>query len=154
MIRLKENRTIITLSAFLLFICFSLNAIAEDVPAAADDEEQVYITVEEMPSFPGGLDALHEYLKSNIRYPQEERDQGVEGIVLVSFIVREDGSLSDIKVERSISDGLSEEAVRIISSMPDWEPGYQKGEAVSTQVQLPIRFALRTYPVPVEEDGQ
>ncbi|MBR5919402.1 MAG: TonB family protein, partial [Prevotella sp.] len=97
---------------------------------------------EEMPSFPGGVPALIEFLQKNVKYPVEAQKKGVEGRVVVSFVVEKDGSLTEIKTVRSVDPLLDEEAVRVVSAMPKWEPGKQKGKPVRVKYNVPISFKL------------
>ena len=111
----------------------SENALATD---------SVLMIPEEMPSFPGGVMALMEFLQKNVKYPVEAQKKGVQGRVLVSFVVEKDGSLSEIKTVKSVDPLLDEEAVRVVKSMPKWEPGKQKGKAVRVKYNVPISFKL------------
>lgn len=106
-------------------------------------EEQVYTIVEEMPSFPGGEAELFKYLNRSIRYPQLAQDAGITGITYITMIVGTDGRIRDAKVLRGIGGGCDEEALRVVRSMPAWNPGRQRGKPVSVQYNLPIRFTLR-----------
>ena len=106
------------------------------------DKNGVYQIVEEMPQFPGGEKALMEYIAKNLTYPQEARDKGVEGRVLIGMVIEKDGSVSNVKVLRGISQECDAEAVRVISSLPKWKPGKMKGEPVQVSYQIPINFKL------------
>lgn len=108
----------------------------------ADGKEIKFYDYEKMPEFPGGLNELMQYLIKEIKYPDRARKKGVEGRVLVGFIVNKTGILSDIKIVQSVSDELDEEAIRVIKKMPKWEPGMQDGEAVRVSFMLPIKFRL------------
>ena len=107
-------------------------------------EDQIYNDVESMPEYPGGMDKLIEYLSENIKYPAIAKDNDVEGKVFVSFVVQKDGTLSDVKIKKGIGSGCDDEAVRVISQMPDWTPGYKDGKAVNVSYTLPIVFKLDT----------
>jgi len=107
-------------------------------------KELVYAVVEKMPSYPGGDDARIDFLVRNIKYPELAKKNGIQGKVFITFVVETDGSISDVKVLRGIGGGCDEEAVRIIKLMPKWNPGMQRGEAVRTQFNIPIKFALST----------
>lgn len=98
--------------------------------------------VDVQPQFPGGEEARMQYLMNNIKYPQEARDESIEGTVYVQFIVEADGSITNAKVLRGIGGGCDEEALEVVENMPDWEPGKKDGEPVRTQFNMPIRFAL------------
>ena len=115
---------------------------ANNVIAAepASPEPKVYDMVEKMPSFPGGSEALKEYLKKNTRYPNP--DACIQGRVGVVFVVDEKGNLSDVKVARSVEPSLDAEAVRVVKSMPRWNPGIEKGKAVKVRYTLPVTFRL------------
>lgn len=105
--------------------------------------EKVYDVVEEMPSFPGGQGALMSYLGSHIEYPLDAQENGVEGRVIVSFVVERDGSIFDAKVVRSVAPSLDHEAMRVVKSMPKWTPGKQNGENVRVKYSVPIVFRLQ-----------
>lgn len=106
---------------------------------------QIFQIVEEMPVFPGGEAKLFEYLGKNMSYPAIARDAGIQGIVYVQFIVLEDGKIDPDNVEilRSVHPALDKEAIRVVKSMPAWNPGRQRGKAVRVYFKLPIRFTLR-----------
>ena len=106
-------------------------------------EPAPFLIVEQMPEFPGGEKALFEYLGKNIKYPPMAKEAHIEGKVYLSFVVKSDGSISDVKVLRGIKGGCNEEAVRVVSSMPSWKPGKQAGKSVPVQYNLPINFTLR-----------
>jgi len=106
------------------------------------DKNGVYQIAEEMPQFPGGEKALMEYIAKNLTYPQEARDKGVEGRVFIGMVIEKDGSVSNVKVLRGISQECDAEAVRVISSLPKWKPGKMKGEPVQVSYQIPINFKL------------
>lgn len=105
-------------------------------------EQEIFKVVEKMPSFPGGDEMLMEYISKNLKYPQKAMDAGIQGRVFVSFVVEPDGSISNVKVLRGIGSGCDEEAVRIIKSMPKWEPGKQMGQTVRVSYQIPVNFKL------------
>ncbi len=121
------------------------------------DEEggSVFTFLEVMPSFPGGEDSLMDYLKNNIRFPEQEKDAGVQGKVFITFVIYKDGSVGDVKVARGVKGGpgLSKEAIRVVSSMPLWKPGMNNGKPVNTNYTLPINFVIRdaqpSKPLPV-----
>ncbi len=85
---------------------------------------------------------MMDFLQTNLRYPEAAKDAGIQGTVFVSFVVEPDGSISNIQVLRGIGGGCDEEAVRVVGMMPKWEPGYQRGEAVRVQFNMPVRFVL------------
>jgi protein TonB len=114
------------------------------VVQAAPQENKVFTFVEQMPSFPGGDEALMKYLHDHIRYPAVARENGIQGTVVVQFIVSPDGSISNVKtVGAAKGGGLEEEAVRVVKGMPKWKPGRQNGRPVTVQFSLPVRFVLQ-----------
>ena len=104
--------------------------------------QDVFDVVEVMPQFPGGAPKLFEYLSQNIRYPKEAMESETQGRVIVSFVVCKDGSICDAKVVKSVSPALDAEGLRVISSMPNWTPGTQKGQPVNVKYTVPISFRL------------
>lgn len=104
--------------------------------------QDVFLVVEEQPEYPGGTAALLEYLRTNIKYPQDCRENHIQGRVLVSFIVEPDGSLSNATIVRGVNPSLDAEALRVIQAMPNWKPGKQHGSAVRVQFTVPITFRL------------
>jgi protein TonB len=107
------------------------------------DEPEIFLIVEEMPSFPGGEGQLVKYLSDNIKYPAIARENNITGTVFVTFVVGPDGSVKDVKVLRGIGGGCDEEAKRVVMAMPKWKAGKQRGKSVSVQYNLPIRFTLK-----------
>ena len=104
--------------------------------------EKVYDVVEEMPQFPGGSSALFEYLAKSVQYPKAAKENGIQGRVVCSFIVEKDGSISDVKVFKSVDPSLDREAQRVIESMPRWIPGKQNGVAIRVKYTVPVTFRL------------
>ncbi|WP_302560589.1 M56 family metallopeptidase [Phocaeicola sartorii] len=108
----------------------------------ASDANPVFQVVEVMPEFPGGMAECLKFLGKNIKYPVQSQQAGVQGKVIVQFVVEKDGSVSNPKVVRSIDPDLDGEAVRVISIMPKWKPGMQKGQAVRVKYTVPVTFRL------------
>ncbi len=108
----------------------------------AVQEQEIFLVVEEQPSFPGGDAARMKYFAENIHYPVEAREAGIQGTVYVGFVVEPDGSVSNVKVLRGIGGGCDEEALRVVSQMPKWNPGKQRNQPVRVQFTLPVRFTL------------
>ncbi|MDB5089433.1 MAG: hypothetical protein JWR09_3427 [Mucilaginibacter sp.] len=102
----------------------------------------VFTSVEQVPQFPGGIDAFAKYLAKNIKYPAASRDKGIQGRVIISFIVEQDGVLSDVRVTRSVADDIDKEALQVVMASPKWEPGIQNGRTVRVAYSVPISFAL------------
>lgn len=106
-------------------------------------EQEIFIVVEDPPSFPGGDEARIRFLSENIRYPQMARESGIQGTVFVTFVVERDGSVTDVRILRGIGGGCDEEAIRVIKAMPKWNAGKQRGRPVRVQFNMPIRFTLQ-----------
>ncbi len=104
----------------------------------------VFTSVEQVPTFPGGINAFEQFLAKNIKYPAEARDQNVQGRVIISFIVETDGTLTNFRVVRGVGAGTDEEAVRVLALSPKWTPGLQNGNKVRVAYSLPINFTLST----------
>lgn len=108
------------------------------------EDEGIFIAVDEDPSFPGGQGALHQYLHNTIEYPEKALRAGIEGKVEVSFVVKADGSITDVGIAENggVSRELNKEALRVVKNMPNWEPGKQREHPVDVRVELPIHFRL------------
>lgn len=121
-------------------------AVAAPPPPPAPKPEvatKVFDVVEEMPSFPGGSAALMSYLNGNTKYPVVAQENGVQGKVIISFVVERDGSISDVRVARSVDPSLDREAQRVVKSMPRWTPGKQNGQTVRVKYTVPVVFRLQ-----------
>lgn len=108
-----------------------------------EEENKVFDVVEENPSFPGGPSALMQWLNENIKYPVIAAENGIEGRVIVQFVVSKTGAISDVKVVRGVDPSLDKEAVRVVSNMPNWTPGRQNGTTVNVRYTLPVTFRLQ-----------
>jgi protein TonB len=108
-----------------------------------EEENKVFDVVEVMPSFPGGQAALMQWLGKNIKYPVVAEENGVQGRVVVTFVVEKDGSITDVKVVKSVDPSLDKEAARVVKSMPHWIPGKQNGSAVRVKYTVPVTFKLQ-----------
>lgn len=106
-------------------------------------ENKVFDVVEEQPSFPGGQGALMQWLRDNIKYPVIAAENGIEGRVIVQFVVSKSGSISNVNVVRGVDPSLDKEAVRVVSNMPNWTPGKQNGTTVNVRYTLPVTFKLQ-----------
>ena len=127
-------------------------AVRSDITVAApppppapkpEVSNKVFDVVEEMPHFPGGAAALQAFLSSNTKYPVVAQENGVQGRVIVSFVVERDGSITDVRVVRSVDPSLDREASRVVRSMPRWSPGKQNGSAVRVKYTVPVVFRLQ-----------
>ena len=114
-----------------------------DIPEENIEEELPFIIVENMPTFPGGEKKMMEYVAKNVKYPQLAKEVGTQGRVFVSFVVEKDGSITNVTILRGIGSGCDEEAMRVVKSMPKWNPGLQCGRAVRVSCNLPINFKLQ-----------
>lgn len=115
------------------------------VPEKEADKQEVFTTVEENPSFPGGVKALFAFVGKNLKYPIAAQEANVSGKVFVKFVVRKDGTVSDIKVMQGIGFGCDEETVRVIAQMPKWSPGKQNGKPVSVYFTMPVNFVIEEH---------
>ena len=106
------------------------------------DEQQIFTIVEEQPEFPGGMAECYKWIGKNLNYPTISAENGVQGRVTVNFVVNADGSIVDVKVLRGVDPYLDKEAIRVVSKMPKWKPGKQRGKAVRCSFNLPVRFKL------------
>ena len=112
-------------------------------PPKHEEETKIFTVVEQMPLFPGGDAALMAYLRDNIHYPTVASENGVQGRVVVGFVVERDGSITDVNVLRSVDPSLDREAMRVVKGMPRWTPGKQNGSAVRVKYQVPVTFRLQ-----------
>lgn len=173
-------------SISLMFLVFNTNAqvsqfngildqVAIDDPGTSnptsggsDTSNVVYEVVEIQPSPAGGMAGWNKYLSENLRYPPNAQRKGIEGTVIVAFVVNTDGTTTDIEILRSVGGGCDEEVIRIVKGSPKWTPGMQRGTPVRTRMRLPLRFilggtdtsrdstevSLNAVPLPPATDGQ
>lgn len=109
-----------------------------------EDTEEIFTIVEEPTEFPGGPAALVKFLTSNVKYPEIAMENGIQGRVMVKFVVERDGSVSNVDILRGVDPALDKEAVRVVKSMPKWKPGKQRGKPVRQSFQVPVVFRLQT----------
>lgn len=144
-----EDDADIEVEVGLIDVSDDANAAMEDyTPVVVEDEvaeveEEVFVFVEENPSFPGGDEKRLEFLRKNIKYPQLAKDNNITGRVFIKFVVEKDGSITNVRVVRDIGGGCGDEAVRVVKSMPKWNPGKQRGQPVRTEFNLPVIFNLQ-----------
>ena len=117
--------------------------INEVVEAPVVKEPEIFTIVEQSPEFPGGEQALYKYLRDNINYPNMERDNDIQGKVIVGFVVWDDGSIRNVEIKKGVSPGLDREAKRVIEGMPKWKAGKQQGKAVPCRYIVPVVFRLQ-----------
>jgi len=126
-----------------LMAVFCLTTVSAQKTVVSQKNDKVFDVVEQMPEYPGGMQALFEFISQNIKYPADAQKQKVEGRVLAKFVIETDGSISDIEVVKNAFPSLDAEAVRVIQAMPKWIPGRQKGQAVRVKFVMPINFSLK-----------
>ena len=112
------------------------------VEVEEEDEDQIFDVVEEQPEFPGGMAALQKYFRENLKYPVMAQEMNIQGRVTVQFTVWKDGSVRDVRVLKSADQSLDKEAIRLVSRMPKWKPGKQRGKAVNCKYVVPVVFKL------------
>ena len=112
-------------------------------PKQEAEQNKVFDVVEQQPQYPGGMGALNQWLGSNIKYPVMAAENGIEGRVVVQFVVERDGSVSGVHVVRGVDPSLDKEATRVVSAMPKWIPGKQNGSAVRVKYTVPVTFRLQ-----------
>ena len=123
-------------------ISFSKSGRAESLSGGVElaEDKEVFVVAESMPEFPGGEKALNQFLKSNLKMPEDALNNNVSGKVIIQFVVNTDGTISDIVIVQSLGYGCDAEAIRLIKAMPAWIPGKQRGKTVKITIELPIRF--------------
>lgn len=125
----------------LMAACCLMTANAQKTVVSQTDPK-VFDTVEQMPEYPGGMQAMIEFLQANMKYPENAAKQKVEGRVLVQFVVETDGSVTDVHVAKQVFPSLDAEAIRVVQAMPKWTPGKDKGRVVRVKYNLPIVFRM------------
>lgn len=126
-----------------LMAIFCLSTVSAQKTVVSKKNQKVFDVVEQMPEFPGGMEALFKYMAENMKYPEDAKKQQVEGRVLVQFIVETDGSVSNTEVLMRVFPSLDAEAVRVISGMPKWIPGKQNGKVVRVKYTIPVSFRFK-----------
>lgn len=125
---------------FAIVICLFVNTITY----SQENSENIFSIVEHQPSYVGGNDAMFSFIHENLAYPSEAKEKGISGTIFVGFVVSKDGTIKDISIVRGIEGGeiLENEAMRVVSIMPKWNPGIQDGEKVNVKFNLPFKFQL------------
>jgi len=134
--------------AVFLFLCMVFKPLAAQEittdtiknTVVSEEDTVVFVVSEEMPEFPGGMEAMNKFINENLRYPKT--NGSFEGRIFVGFVVEKDGSLTNFKIIRSVAPILDEEALRVVKSMPKWIPGKLRGKAVRVQHQIPVTFTI------------
>lgn len=117
-------------------------SLLEDPDAMSIVEEEIYLGAEVSPEFPGGANAMYQWIGNEIKYPELAAEMGEQGQVKVQFVVNKDGSIEQVKIYSGVSDALDAEAIRVVKKMPKWRPGENMGKKVRTRFLLPIYFRL------------
>ena len=125
----------------LMAECCLISAHAQKT-VVSQTNQKVFDTVEQMPEYPGGMQAMIEFLQTNMKYPEDAEKQKVEGRVMVQFVVETDGSVSGVHVAKQVFPSLDAEAIRVVKAMPNWTPGKEKGRVVRVKYLLPIVFRM------------
>lgn len=126
-----------------LMALFGLTTVSAQKTVVAQKNQKVFDVVEQMPEYPGGIQALFEYLSQNVKYPADAENQKVEGRVIATFIVETDGTINNVEVVKPVFPSLDAEAIRVLSGMPKWTPGKQSGKEVRVKYTVPIIFNLK-----------
>ena len=116
---------------------------AKSIEIQSEGSDSIFVTADVLPEFPGGYAALTKYLSSNLVYPNKAKEKGIQGRVMVKFVVEEDGRTSHIEITQSLGGGCDEEVIRIIEQMPKWKPGKNKEKPIRCWFMLPIKFSLQ-----------
>lgn len=124
----------------LLVLVFSASGFSQAQFKEGEKDNEVFTIVENMPEFPGGQEAMFQFLANNVVYPPEAKKNGIQGRVFVGFTVGKDGVIKDVHIVRGVHKLLDKEAMRVVRLMPKWKPGMQKGKAVAVSYNLPINF--------------
>ncbi len=126
----------------LLMILLALPVIGFAQKERDENNKEILIFAEQMPEFPGGAQALYQYLGKNIRYPLDMRKQKVEAKVIATFVVDAKGRIKNIEVVNKVPQQFADETIRVLKRMPVWIPGKQKGKLVNVRYTLPVDFRL------------
>ena len=126
-----------------LMALFGLTTVSAQKTVVAQKNQKVFDVVEQMPEYPGGIQALFEYLSQNVKYPADAEKQKVEGRVIATFVVETDGTINNVEVVKPVFPSLDAEAIRVLSGMPKWTPGKQSGKEVRVKYTVPINFNLK-----------
>ncbi len=125
-----------------LFLLIPFIALFMTMNSLAQNEEPIYVVVDQMPEFPGGPNGLGNYIRSNQSYPTAALESKIEGFVLASFIVEKDGKVTKPTIVKGIGGGCDEEVLRLIGMMPIWKPGMKDGKPVRVKLNIPVEFKL------------
>lgn len=138
-----SNKTVEGVDVTSVFIPAAPPKEAAVVKVEQPVEEEILMSVEQDPQFPGGISELMKYLQKNVKYPSAAQRANISGKVILQFVVEKDGSVAQVRVIKSVGFGCDEEAVRVVKSMPKWSPGKQNGRAVRVYFNLPVTYTLQ-----------
>jgi len=141
-VEVVKDEKVIDKPVLLLDPEIDINIVIEVEEEPKPVVEEIFDIVEEMPEFIGGIEKLYEYLGNNINYPEQAKDFSIQGKVFVQFVVWKDGTIRDVKVVKGAHKLLDKEALRVITKMPVWKPGKQRGKNVNARFTLPIKFRI------------
>ncbi|MFZ5553043.1 MAG: energy transducer TonB [Bacteroidota bacterium] len=136
-----KKSILILISVFFCEFGFSQNLNSNDTLKKPASEDSV-VVVDVAPEYPDGLNAMYGFIIKNINYPEDAKTNGIEGKVYVNFYIEKDGTVTNVVVEKGIGGGCDEEAVRVVSMMPKWNPGQANGNPVRVRYRLPVPFRL------------
>ena len=139
---MKKIENLSSLINFCFLALVMMCCLPEAKAQSSAMEPGVITEVDERPLPPGGMEVMYDYFSKNMNYPELAKEKGIEGIVVTTFLVQKDGSISDVEILRGIGGYCDEEAIRLIQSMEKWTPGKLKEEAVVTRMRIPINFRL------------
>lgn len=117
-------------------------SIVARIADVGKDGKEIFDVTEIQPNPPGGMAGWNDYLRANLTYPAEAKSMGIEGTVIVVFLINSDGTISNAEILRGIGGGADEEAIRVVQNSPNWTPAMQKGQVVNSRMRLPVRFKL------------
>ena len=135
-----------TIYSIFIISVFLVAGLIQSQAQENKSKDGVFFTVEEMPEYPGGDEALRTDIASNVKYPEEAKKNGIQGKVYVSFVVDEEGKVIKAKIERGVEPSLDKESLRVINELKTWKPGKEKGKAVKVAYTIPINYALDSKP--------
>ena len=135
---IDDNADVVVMSVEEQPMCVEIFEVTEPEP----DENAIFQVVETQPEFPGGIAELKKYFQKNTRYPKVCKEQGLQGRVIVQFVVNTDSTISDVKVVKPVNPHFDQEALRVVKAVPKWKPGAQHGKPVRVRFTLPVTFRL------------
>ena len=126
----------------IILLGYSETSFSIDIPTDSTNKGMIFDMPEHMPEYPGGGNAMEQFINDNIKYPTEAKAKNIQGKVYVEFVVEKDGVISEVSIRRGANKLLDDEAMRVVTMMPKWEPGSMRGRTVRVRYTLPITFSL------------